>query len=479
MQTSNRLTKTLESIFWLYLFINPLLDILNGLYISVVRTVGNLDVEFVSTLGVTPSLVIRMLFLVVFALYVLLVRDRYSIFTAIPIGLAFVLSLVSEYRLTGGVEIFIDVQYMARFCYNIVLLMVYSRVFAERWGYDKRDLLASLDTVATYTLLLLSVSILIPAMLGIGYNTYADRLGYRGNRGFFYAGNDVTAIMAILLPLCMAKTLRGRADTAIMSGKPKFLVLPALAVALSAIAMLNIGSKTAFLALIAAFAAIFVYVVVFCLMKKDGTMLKDFLLIVLIFLVIFLLINVFSCMQVRKQMKELGEEVGPFRLLDIFRYSGFFQAIFDSANATELIAENEGFENAMFNGRTVKLAEQFAQYRSGGVLTWLFGMGRGSQQVIIEMDLFEVLFYYGVFGFVCMLWLYVKLAVAFFRSFFKRFDVTAFAAFIGLGLTVGYLIIAGHVLFSVTSGFYLAFALLYSRVYFADRPEDILLWKRK
>ena len=208
-------------------------------------------------------------------------------------------------------------------------------------------------------------------------------------------------------------------------------------------------------------------------------MLRDFLLILLIFLVIFLIINIFSCIQVRKQMKELGEEIGPFRPLDIFRYSGFFQAIFDSANATELIAENEGLENAFFNGRTVKLAEQFAEYRSGGVLTWLFGMGRGSQQVIIEMDLFEVLFYYGVFGFVAMLWIYVKLAIDYFRKVFKKFDVTAFATLIGLGLTIGYLIIAGHVLFSVTSGFYLAFAVIYSRVWFADRPEEILLWKRK
>ena len=231
MLQTNRMTKALEKLFWIYLFINPVLDIINGFFISTNLKIGILDVEYVSTLGVTPSLVIRMLFLVVFVLYIFLVRDRKSILTAIPIGLAWVLSLVSELRWTGHLNFFIDAQYMARFCYNIVLLMVYTHVFADRWGYDKRDLLASLDTVATYTLILLAVSILIPAILGLGYNTYADRLGYRGNRGFFYAGNDVTAIMALLLPLTIVKVLKGREDTSRMSGRPKFLFLPALAAA--------------------------------------------------------------------------------------------------------------------------------------------------------------------------------------------------------------------------------------------------------
>ena len=477
MIRSNRLTKILEKIFWIYLFVNPLLDIINGYFISNTLEVGILDVEFVSTLGVTPSLVIRMLFLLVFVLYIFVVRDTYSIFTAIPIGLAWVLSLITEYRMTGGVDLFIDAQYMARFCYNVVLLMVYTRVFARRWGYDGADLLAELDTVITYTLILLSVSILIPAIFGLGYNTYADRLGYRGNRGYFYAGNDVTAIMAMLMPLSIVKVLRGREETSRMSGKPKFLFWPALAAALSANTMLMIGSKTAFLAIVVAFLAIFIYLLVRTSRSKSSAMLKDFLRVLAIFLVIFLLLNVISCIQVRKQLAAQGE-AEPFRLIDIFKY-GTLQAIMESAYATELIAENEGLENAMFNGRHIKLAEQFAQYKSGGFLVWLFGLGRGSQKVIIEMDLFEVLFYYGAFGFAAMLWLFVKLAVDFFKKCFRDFDVTSFALFIGLGLAVGYLIIAGHVLFSVTSGFYLSFTLVYSRVYFADRPEEILLWKKQ
>ena len=66
MLRSNRLTQFLEKLFWFYLFLNPVLDIINGFFISTTLNIGILDVEFVSTLGVTPSLVIRMLFLCVF-----------------------------------------------------------------------------------------------------------------------------------------------------------------------------------------------------------------------------------------------------------------------------------------------------------------------------------------------------------------------------------------------------------------------------
>ena len=476
MLRSNRLTKALEKLFWFYLFLNPVLDIINGFFISNALNVGILDVEFVSTLGVTPSLVIRMLFLCVFIFYIFIVRNRNSILTAVPIGLAWVLSMLSEYHWTGAFSFFIDAQYMARFCYNVVILMVYTRVFARRWGYDGKDLLSTLDNVVTYTLILLSLSILIPAIFGLGYNTYADRLGYRGNRGFFYAGNDVTAILALLMPLSIAKVLRGLAECSEMSGKPRFPLLPALAAALSANAMLMIGSKTAFIALVFDFLALFIYALASGKRNRPA-FLKGYLRFFAIFLAIFLVLNLISCFQVRSQFAKEGE-LEPFRLSDIFKY-GTLQAILESANATELIAENEGLENAMFNGRHIKLAEQFAQYRSGGILVWLFGLGRGSQKVIIEMDLFEVFCYYGIFGYAVMLWLLVKLAVEFFKIFVRRFDLTAFALLLSLGLTVGYLVIAGHVLFSVTSGFYFSFTIVYSRVWFADRPEEILLWKKQ
>ena len=129
-------------------------------------------------------------------------------------------------------------------------------------------------------------------------------------------------------------------------------------------------------------------------------------------------------------------------------------------------------EVVVLSGRSDKFASQFDLFRDGGPLTWLFGIGRSTVDNIIEMDIFEVIIYYGVVGAAAMLWLYVWLAVSFIKSLLKQFDIISFALFIGLGMSCGYLVLAGHVLFSVTSGQYFVLAIAFSRLYFAPSAED-------
>ena len=79
--------------------------------------------------------------------------------------------------------------------------------------------------------------------------------------------------------------------------------------------------------------------------------------------------------------------------------------------------------------------------------------------------------FYGLFGCVTMLWIYVKYGVEFLIRFFKGFDVLRLGAFVSLGLTVAYLTMAGHVLFTVTSGFFFAFALVYARLLTTEKDK--------
>ena len=201
---------------------------------------------------------------------------------------------------------------------------------------------------------------------------------------------------------------------------------------------------------------------------------RGFVYVLLSAIVVCLIVNTVAVVQ---HIPQIRAQFGRITWEGIYSCS-IFSVVLDSMSATEEMLD-EDLARGLLSGRAVKLGEQFAQFRNGGALTWLFGLGRGSQQQVIEMDLFEVLFYYGIFGFAAMLWLYVRLAVDFLKGLFKSSDLRAVAVFFSIGMTVGYLIIAGHVLFSVTSGFYLAFAILYSRVLFAHRPEEILLWKRR
>ncbi len=449
MNAINKSAKIFEKIFWIFLFINPMLDIFNGMYIMLVRNIGVLDVEYIDTLGVTPSLLVRMVMLVFFALYILMIRDKKSILTAIPIGLAWLMSMLSELKSLGSVQFFLDTQYLARFCFNIVVLMVYTHVFSVRWGEDGEKLKNNIEAIFGYTLAILGIFIILPSIFGLGYSTYADRLGYRGSRGFFYAGNDITAILTLLSPLCLAKAIK---SDPIRNWKS--LLLFSLALAFGINAMLIIGSKTAFLACGATAAIMLLAAIFFAIKDRNPFYIINYFIAVIFTALIFLLLNIFTG-------------------------SAMASAVGTSLEATGTLAQNEGANSAMLNGRDNKLAQQFAMFSSGGVLVWLFGLGRGALEYTLEMDVFEVLFYYGIFGFCAMMWLYAKLAIQFFIGFFKNFSLTAIALLTSIGLCAGYLFIAGHVLFSVTSGFYFALTIVYSRVVFARQSGDILLWRSK
>ncbi len=429
----------IEKLLVLYIIINPLIDFCTGLYIKEVLGATELDVanaEFSST----PSLYIRLAMLAVFGLYILMRREKVAIGTLVIMGLAFCASigvlLMNGARLSVGT----DIKYFIKYCYNIAMLFAYISLFRSLCR-DKAEFVEKLFGIVRYTCIVCSLGILVPYVLKLGYYTYADPLGYRGCRGYFYSGNDITAVLTVTLPIAVASfvELRDR----LLSRKAVVAVLaPALAIA----SLLLIGSKTAFIAAIGTCLLILGFALV-RLRRDGGGRIKRMLWLLLAVLIIFVI---------------LGCLVGFGRL-----YSDI-SVCFDAPSA---VAEDKGLEVAVLSGRSSKLVQQFHRFQWGGPATWLFGIGRSSVEYIIEMDLFEVVIYYGVVGAAAMLWLYVWAAVEFIKSLLKKFDLIGFAFFIALGMTFGYLTLAGHVLFTVTSGQYFVLAIAFSRLYFAGDAE--------
>ena len=85
----------LEHFFWIYLLLNPILDIVNGLYIwMLTRGYAGMDAlnyrELTNAGGLTttPALVVRMVVLLIMVAYILMLRDKRAILTALPMGVA-------------------------------------------------------------------------------------------------------------------------------------------------------------------------------------------------------------------------------------------------------------------------------------------------------------------------------------------------------------------------------------------------------
>jgi len=430
----DRAAKKLEQFFLLFLWINPFLDIIGGVYITLAETF--------SLPSVTPSLLVRMGVLALFALYILLRRDWKSVLIMVPIGAAWALALLGQCRAFYSIDLMEDVQYIVRFAYNIAVILVYFLVFRYS-DMTRGQLLGRINSAMTFTGTLLSGTIVLSYLLDIGASTYGDRFGFRGSKGFFYSGNDITAILMMLLPLLLCILFALPRD--VKRGRK---IYTAAAPALTVTALFLIGTKTAFLAVGGGCIAMLVYAVVMLLKHKDRLPLVRLCIAAVLFGVIF----------------------GGLMLL---APGDVVSDISASWNQVGVVVEDAGATNAIFSGRQVKLKKAFDLWKELNPYAAFFGIGRGTQSYVVEMDLFEVALYYGIFGTVAMLWLYLKLGVGFLARAFRRFDLWGLGLLMALGMTCGYLIIAGHVLFSVSSGFYFAFLLAYAYLYYAEEPQQL------
>lgn len=444
---AEKITKRLDSFFLAFLVINPFLDVISGVYIKLLETITEKNFDTIA-LPVTPSLVIRMGVLLLFALSALISFDKKAIGTALPVVVAWIMSVAGEIVFFYSFNLYGDIQYIARFAYNLAVVLIYMAVF-RRMGLPRAQLLKKLEDVLAFSLLLLSSTIIVSYIFGMGYTTYADRYGYRGTRGFFYSGNDITAILMAGLPVVMCAFLQ-------LKDSNKKYVMYALSSSLTAICLMLIGTKTAFIAVIATVAVLAVCAVCRLVMQKDKLPLRRMVILVLISLLIFGFMAIVS-----------SESV--------------FAEIRTSFMSTGNTLEKEGAATALLSGRQTKLKRAFSMYKEGGIYTWIFGVGRGTQAAIIEMDLFEVVIYYGLFGAAAMLWLYIKLGLGFVVSFLKntvmlKHDLMPVACLVSLALCAGYLLIAGHILFSVTSGFYFSYMLIFGKAIYAPKPSELKIF---
>ena len=320
----------IEKLLVLYIIINPLIDFFTGLYIKEVLGATELDVakaEFSST----PSLYIRLAMLAVFGLYILMRREKVAIGTLVIMGLAFCASIGVLLMTGASISLGTDVKYFIKYCYNIAMLFAYISLFRSLC-HDKAEFIEKLLGIVRYTCIVCSLGILVPYIFKLGYYTYADPLGYRGCRGYFYSGNDITAVLTVTLPIAVASFV-DRMDKLFSKKSVIAVIAPAMAI----VSLLLIGSKTAFIAAIGTYLLILIFALI--RMRKDGkARAVRILWLLLVVLIIFLILG---C------------------IVSFSRLYGDISVCFD---APSTVAEKEGVEVAVLSGRSSKLVQQLHRF---------------------------------------------------------------------------------------------------------------------
>lgn len=280
------------------------------------------------------------------------------------------------------------------------------------------------------SMLIYCLLIIIAEVSGTSFLSYQN--SYSGKMGWFYSANEIGTLLVILLPYMFLNFNEHKMANLI------FIIL-------SIVTVLFIGTKTSFLGVILLLIVLFIYLFVKVDFKKKIILL---LVICLSSVALFL--------------------ISPPALRNIKQSFNYFLG-FSKAENVEEVPHNARLSFLIFSERADFFEAEYSKYKSLNVSGKLFGMGFANnnpdtkyQNHLVEMDYFDILFKYGLVGFI----VYILPIIYILCNLFKYFRKTKFK-FEFYDIIYLYIIIlttmisffAGHVLGSPSVSIFLAITL--------------------
>lgn len=343
-----------DKIISVFILLQPLLDLLTGLCINLL------------SIHITVGIIIRMLFLA-FVIYttVVVYKKKSSLAVYLSLLAYSILYLVGiVFYKNGG--LFTELQGLLKVLYfPVILLSLYN--LREEFRISIMTLFA--------TLLIYLLLILIPNMLGIGFESY--EIAKSGNLGFFNAANEISAIISLLTPLMfiIVKELKNK-------------VLKISFILIYLIVILSIGTKTPLLSLlITAGLAILYYLVIWLRQKVYKKIIYTLLISIFAFASLLLIIpktTFYKNIKIHLDYLEVDSIV-------------------------DVIKDKSLIDHFIFSQRLTFLENKALLYADASLYENLFGIGyteNSEATKLIEMDYFDILYSHGIIGFTLIFSIY-------------------------------------------------------------------------
>lgn len=405
-----------ENIFILYILFQPIIDIITSLC---VRNISE---------SLTLGIFIRTIFLLFIMIYTIIKIDKknrfkiliyYSLIAIYCIGF-----IINSYTKYGFSMIFAQIKGLIKTFYFPIILSSLLILFKEKQYSSKQKYLNI--SLAIYVL-----TIVICKIFSAGYRTYPMKAN-AGTIGLFYAGNEISAIIAMLSPVCFGTFI-----------SQKFNILIAFLCAITVFAMFEIGTKVACISIIGLIMLALIISFIKLISKKNKDFYKQFISLILLSVLTFLFIGntsagknldiepiFFKEEKISTQNKESNKETKKET----------------TANTTTLLSgRNKFFKNSLKN------------YAESSVLDKTLGMGYISpkknivqESKLVEIDYFDIFFCHGILGTLIYI---IPLAIVIINSikkFFNNFIINIknnllifiiYSVLIGFGIAL----MAGHV----------------------------------
>lgn len=420
-----------ENIFILFILLQPIIDILTSLC---VRNISE---------NLTIGIFIRtafMLYIMIYTIFKVDKKNRWQIliyYSCIAIySIAFMINSYSKYGLTMIVA---QAKGLIKTFYFPIILASLLILFKKKEYSSKQKYLNI--SLAIYVL-----TVVICKILSIGYETYPMK-PKAGTIGLFYAGNETSAIIAMLAPICFATFISN-----------KFSISNAILCALTVFAMLEIGTKVAFVST-AVLIVLTLILSVIKLIKNDSKgFYKQFITLLLIGLLTFLFVGNTS----------VGKNLNIKPIL--FREQTTTIKPEQPDETDEKDINND--PTVLLSGRNKFFKNNLKKYNSASISDKVVGLGYIApkkdvvqERKLVEIDYFDIFFCHGILGTLIYIIPLAVLIVISVKNFFAKFInniknhtliLIIYSILIGFGIAL----MAGHVFTAPAVSMFLILSML-------------------
>ncbi|MED3716488.1 O-antigen ligase family protein [Geobacillus thermodenitrificans] len=433
------MNKRVEKLFLLFIVIQPLLDLATSAFL------------YAEIHSLTIGMAIRFTAMAAGIIYLLVCpypRKRTLIMYGLILSATIVLNIAASISYKSPVNWVEEGKFIFKSCYWLVMLFTYTVLFHQLDG--KTDWAKHVQQYITAAMAIIGASILLADITGTSLASYQyEKIG---RKGWFFAGNELGAIMAIGLPVALLVAIqRVTRQLSLLYWVPTWLLIYSL---------LGLGTKVGYGAVFFTLLTVIAAVPLearFHPMSSGSNWRRNWALTISM-LVVVIIYTPFSpaAQKINMHWQLLEQKEKTVEQLT-------------KKHVEENKLEKEQMQHLILSGRHEYLAQQQAEFRKAPMMQKWFGMGYGGNYEttpkMIEMDFYDLFFSFGVIGFLVYIapLLYVAFSIG--RNVWSHgyaalnTEYILIASSIVLGLGIAF--IAGHVLTAPAVSLYVAVLLAY------------------
>lgn len=419
----------------LFIVFQPILDLLTSFSIYVLH------------MSATVGIVVRFAFMLLALGYLLLHHKqqgakKYILYLCL-FGIVLAIGLVNNLIVKSPVSFGEEVKFILKSIYPIVLLFGY--IIALKELKNNEYAFHKIITYFLYATLILSISIIAAMATGTDFPSYPN--SKIGSRGWFFAGNDLSSIFAIMFPIVVLYSVHKTT-----SFSKVYYWIPTV---IAMYASIMIGTKVGYGAIVITLgiALFFLFIEYMIHRKKEG---KGFTYLVNTVVAAVVLGGLLVLTPQTPIAKNMTIH------LQIYEYKKSVQEEKDRKEG-KVIKEEEHKEGELTDSemksliysdrdKFLKVYKQY--YKEAPLSQKLFGMGYAgnytTKMKLVEMDFHDLFFAFGIVGFLMyllpLLYFGIKIFIRIITNFKKLFSVKHMLLASTLVLSLGIGFMSGHVL---------------------------------